>query len=254
MRRNIMTDIPKTHPRYASLVLRERLVEGFNEGYVAPQGLIAHGRGEMFYYLLGERTTKEARAAARAAAALLLGAERPVISVNGNVAALCPEGIVELAKVSDARIEVGLFHRSDERVSKIMKRLESHGARDVLGFLPDARIPGLEGARGLCSSEGIHSADVVVVPLEDGDRAEALARMGKKTIAIDLNPLSRTSRTATVTVVDEVTRAVPEITRAIEDLEGDPDARLRALTKYDRDENLAQVETVMMGNLAKRTG
>ncbi len=119
-----MTEIPKTHPRYESLVLREKLVEGFRSGIVAPQGLIAHGRGEMFYYLLGERTTKEARAACRAAAALLLQAERPVISVNGNVAALCPREVVELAEATGARIEVGLFHRSDERVSKIVKVLE----------------------------------------------------------------------------------------------------------------------------------
>lgn len=249
VRRNNMTDIPKTHPRYASLMLRERLVAGFNEGYVAPQGLIAHGRGEMFYYLLGEKTTKEARAAAKAAAALLLEARRPVISVNGNVAALCPKEIVELADASGARIEVGLFHRSDQRVSRITEVLERSGAKDVLGILPDARIPGLESMRGLCASEGIYSADVVLIPLEDGDRAEALARMGKRTIAIDLNPLSRTSRAATVTVVDEVTKAVPEITAHVEDLEDDADARGRVLAKYDRDENLARAMATMMRNL-----
>jgi len=244
-----MSDIPKTHPRYASLVLRERLVDGFNHGLVVPQGLIAHGRGEMFYYLLGERTTKEARAAAKAAAALLIRAERPVISVNGNVAALCPKEIVELADMSGARVEVGLFHRSDERVSKISAALEMHGAKDVLGFLPDARIPGLDSMRGLCSTEGIFNADVVLVPLEDGDRAEALARMGKRTIAIDLNPLSRTSKAATVTVVDEVTKAVPEISRHVEDMKDDRAAVEQALAVYDRDENLAQVMAAMMRNL-----
>ncbi len=244
-----MSEIPKAHPRYASLMLRERLVEGFNEGLVVPQGLIAHGRGEMFYYLLGERTTKEARAAAKAAAALLLRAERPVISVNGNVAALCPKEVVELAEAAEARIEVGLFHRSDERISKIAARLERHGAKDVLGFLPDARIPGLESMRGLCCSEGIFAADVVLIPLEDGDRAEALARMGKKTIAVDLNPMSRTSRNATVTVVDEVTKALPEVTRQMEDLGDEPGAAEKALAGYDRDGNLAQVMAVMMRNL-----
>lgn len=249
MRRNIMSDIPKTHPRYASLMLRERLVGGFNEGFVAPQGLIAHGRGEMFYYLLGEKTTKEARAAAKAAAALLLEADRPVISVNGNVAALCPKEVVELAEASGSRLEVGLFHRSDQRVSKIAEVLERNGAKDVLGFLPDARIPGLDSMRGLCSNEGIYSADVVLIPLEDGDRAEALARMGKRTIAIDLNPLSRTSKAATVTVVDEVTKAMPEIKAHVEDLEDDPSARKQALAKYDRDENLAKVMATMMSNL-----
>ena len=252
VRRNTMSDIPKTHPRHASLVLRERLVEGFNEGLVVPQGLIAHGRGEMFYYLLGERTTKEARAAAKAAASLLLEAKRPVISVNGNVAALCPKEVVELAEVSGARIEVGLFHRSDLRVSKIAAALEVHGAKSVLGFLPDAKIPGLDSMRGLCSSEGIFQADVVLVPLEDGDRAEALARMGKRTIAIDLNPMSRTSKAATVTIVDEVTKALPEVSRHVEDLRDDPDARRLALSKYDRDENLAEVMASMMRNLDRK--
>lgn len=229
------------------------MVEGFNEGLVVPQGLIAHGRGEMFYYLLGERTTKDARAAAKAAAALLLEAKRSVISVNGNVAALCPKAVVELAEVSGARVEVGLFHRSDQRVSKIAAALERHGAKDVLGFLPDAKIPGLDSMRGLCSTEGIFQADVVLVPLEDGDRAEALARMGKRTIAVDLNPLSRTSKAATVTIVDEVTKALPEISRHVEDLRDDPDARRLALSKYDRDENLAQVMASMMRNLDRKS-
>ncbi len=249
-----MTEIPKSHPRYASLVLRERLVEGFREGLVVPQGLIAHGRGEMFYYLLGERTTKEARVACRAAAALLLRAKNPVISVNGNVAALCPEAVVELAGACGARIEVGLFHRSDIRVSKIIKVLEDAGAKEVLGFLPDGRIPGLESMRGLCSKDGIGSADVVVVPLEDGDRVGALAAMGKKTVAIDLNPMSRTSKAATVTVVDEVTKAIPEITRCVESLEGDKAAQKRALSSYDRDENLRHVLAMMATHMGAIEG
>jgi len=148
---------------------------------------------------------------------------------------------------------VGLFHRSDQRVSKIAAALERHGAKDVLGFLPDAKIPGLDSMRGLCSTEGIFQADVVLVPLEDGDRAEALARMGKRTIAVDLNPLSRTSKAATVTIVDEVTKALPEISRHVEDLRDDPDARRLALSKYDRDENLAQVMASMMRNLDRKS-
>ena len=247
-----MTEIPKSHPRYASLVLRERLVEGFRAGLVAPQGLIAHGRGEMFDYILGERTTKEARAASRAAAALLLRAKRPVISVNGNVAALCPKEIVLLSKAADAKIEVCLFHRSDERVAKIQKALEENGAKGVLGFLPDEKLQGIEHMRGLCCKDGIFSADVVLIPLEDGDRAEALAKMGKKTIAIDLNPLSRTSRSATVSIVDEVTRAIPELVKNVDDLGDDPKATSAALSKYDRDGNLRAVMATMASNLGKK--
>jgi 4-phosphopantoate--beta-alanine ligase len=244
-----MTEIPSSHPRYSSLVLRERLVVGFKQGIVVPQGLIAHGRGEMFDYLLGERTTKKSRVASRAAAALLLQAKHPVISVNGNVAILCPDDIVRLSEAASARIEIGLFHRTDERVSKIQKLLKEHGANDVLGFLPDAAIPGLEHMRALCTREGIYSADVVLIPLEDGDRAEALSRMGKKTIAIDLNPMSRTARNATVTIVDEVTRAIPELVRNVEDLSDDQKATKQALSKYDRDENLEEIAEEMSENL-----
>jgi len=244
-----MTDIPPTHPRYESLVRRERLVQGFKDGIVVPQGLIAHGRGEMFDYLLGERTTKEGRAASRAAAALLLKAKRPVVSVNGNVAALCAEDVVRLSQAAKARIEVGLFHRTDERVTKIEKMLVSHGASKVLGFLPDANIPGLDSLRGLCTKEGIFSADVVLIPLEDGDRAEALSKLGKKTIAIDLNPMSRTATKATVTIVDEVTRALPELIKNVEELRGDARAARLALSSYDRDENLKLVSKSMADNL-----
>ena len=249
MTRGIMTDIPKTHPRHDSLLLRERLVEGFKDGIVTSQGLIAHGRGEAFYYLLGERTTKEARIAARAAAATLLRAERPVISVNGNVAALAAREVVDLSKVVGAKVEVGLFHRSDERVSKIQSLLEEAGAAGVLGFLPDSRIPGLDGYRGLCSSEGIFAADVVLVALEDGDRAKALVDMGKTVVAVDLNPMSRTARTAHVTVVDEVTKALPLIYGYAEELSGDDAGIAESLGRYDRDENLSAVMKVIASNL-----
>ena len=86
-----LTDIPKSHPRYASLVARERVAEGVKQGYTSIQGLIAQGRGECFDYLLGERTNPPAEAATKAAAALLLLAKRPSLSVNGNVAALVPD-------------------------------------------------------------------------------------------------------------------------------------------------------------------
>jgi 4-phosphopantoate--beta-alanine ligase len=144
-----------------------------------------------------------------------------------------------------------LFHRSDERVSKILKRLDENGAKGVLGFLPDSKIPGLDHQRGLCSRQGIHSADVVLIPLEDGDRADALARMGKKTIAIDLNPMSRTARSATISIVDEVTRAVPELIENVEDLKGDRKAMRSVLAEYERDENLNLVCKRMARNLKR---
>ena len=47
-----------------------------------------------------------------AAAAALLTAKHPVISVNGNTAALVAKEIVRLADIVGARIEVNLFYRS----------------------------------------------------------------------------------------------------------------------------------------------
>jgi 4-phosphopantoate--beta-alanine ligase len=236
-----MTDIPASHPRRASLLARERLVEGVRAGIVSEAGLIAHGRGEAFDYLLGERTTEEAVAACRAAAALLLMARRPVMSVNGNVAALAAERAVALAAAVGGarasrgaaegamRLEVNLFHRTEGRVRLVADRLRAAGARDVLGEAPDARVPGLDHARAMCSSQGVGTADVVLIPLEDGDRAEALRRWGRTVIAVDLNPMSRTARAAHVTVVDELTRALPVLARETVALAGEPDGRLRAV-------------------------
>ena len=103
--------VPESHPRAKSLLIRERLVDGFERGLVAREGLLAQGRGEAFDYLLGEMTGSAARRAISAAAAHMLMAERPVISVNGNVAALCPGDMVRLARQTGAGLEVNLFLR-----------------------------------------------------------------------------------------------------------------------------------------------
>jgi 4-phosphopantoate--beta-alanine ligase len=74
--------VPKTHPRYESLKYREKIIEGMKNLVVAEAGLIAHGRGECFDYILGEKTTKPAKKAIEAAVAAMLTAEKPVISRN----------------------------------------------------------------------------------------------------------------------------------------------------------------------------
>jgi len=227
--------VPKSHPRYLSLITRDRLVEGLEKGLAAPQGLIAHGRGEAFDYLLGETTSPMAKEAIRAAAARLADARLPVISVNGNVASLCPEDVANLANLLDCPAEVNIFHRSEERVHRIARTLEEAGCRIVLGTDPDRTIPGLDHARAMASSKGIYESDVVLVPLEDGDRCQALKAMGKFIITIDLNPLSRTSRTADITIVDNIIRAMPELIKAVkmamEDREDEP-------IRFDNDTNL----------------
>lgn len=203
--------IPRNHPRYESLRIRELLVNGLKKGLVVPEGLLAHGRGEAFDYLLGERSIGTSVNAARAAAALLLTAENPVISVNGNAAALVPGEVLKLASVVNAGVEVNLFHRSLNRERRIEELLRRKGARHVLGVGRDAsaRVQGVSSRRRNVDPAGIGLADLVLVPLEDGDRAKALLDAGKRVIAIDLNPLSRTSRVATVTIVDNIVRALP---------------------------------------------
>lgn len=226
-----MTEIPKSHPRYASLMARERIADGVRNGITSVQGLIAQGRGEAFDYILGERTMPSADKATLAAAAALLLAKRPAISVNGNVAALVPGEMVELASLLNAPLEVNLFHRSEDRVRRIADLLRSRGARLVLGESPDCRVPGLEHSRALATRGGIYDADVVLIPLEDGDRCEALVGMGKIVIAIDLNPLSRTSMKATISIVDNITRAVPNLMEKIRSLSGASTEDLRIVLR-----------------------
>ncbi|WP_052883294.1 4-phosphopantoate--beta-alanine ligase [Thermoproteus tenax] len=224
--------------------MREKVVEGVREGYVALQGLIAHGRGECFDYLIGEETPPPALEAERAAAAALLSAQLPVISVNGNVAALAPEAVVELARIVGARIEVNLFYRTPERERQIEAVLKRAGAAEVLGVGEDAActIPELFSERRRVSCRGIYAADVVLVPLEDGDRTEALRRMGKTVVAVDLNPLSRTSRAASITIVDNVVRALPNIAKFAAELKGLPREELLSIVKnFDNDANLRKV-------------
>jgi len=208
--------IPADHPRYRSLVTREHLAECAKKGIVAWEGLTAHGRGEAFDYMIGERTTSSALKAERTAAALLLKARRPVISVNGNTAALAAHEISALQKACGARVEVNLFHRTEARVNMIENLLRETGV-DVFSGEAERLLP-LSHDRAWCRREGMFTADVVLVPLEDGDRCEALVDMGKTVIAIDLNPLSRTARSATLTIVDELTRALPQISHACREI------------------------------------
>jgi len=202
--------IPKSHPRFVSLNIREKIVEGYSNGLVAEEGLLAHGRGEAFDYLIGEKTTRSARTAINAAAVTLLSAKNSVISVNGNIAALCPKEITQLAKITKSKIEVNLFYHSEDRKKKIVRHLKNAGAKQVLGTntMSNRRLIGIDSPRRIVDKDGIFAADVVLVPLEDGDRTQALKRAGKTVITFDLNPLSRTAQTADITIVDNVIRGM----------------------------------------------
>jgi 4-phosphopantoate--beta-alanine ligase len=230
--------LSRSHPRYASLRLRAHLAEMARTGLVAPEGLIAHGRGETFDYLLGERTNPGARAAEREAAKWLRSARHPVLSVNGNVAALAAAEVARVARACPGlSVEVNLFHRTPARARAVADALRAAGVAGVLGVRPDARIPGLPSDRARVDRRGILVADLCVVPLEDGDRTEALRALGKKVISIDLNPLSRTSQTADLPIVDELRRALAHIA---DDLErGRPPERTGRFPPFDRRTALA---------------
>lgn len=237
-----MKKIPRSHPRYLSLMTREKLSRAVKQKVVHETGLIAHGRGEAFDYLLGETTIPQADEAAKVAAAALLCATNPVISVNGNVAALAAKECVTLAARIPATLEVNLFHRTQARVNRIAALLHKHGAKVVYGVNPTATISDLAHDRALCDRRGIFSADVVLVPLEDGDRCEALRAMGKSVIAIDLNPLSRTAKAASITIVDNVTRAIPRIDYWVQELSDAKKSDLRTLVgSWDNKKNLGMV-------------
>ncbi len=165
------------------------------------------------------------------------------MSINGNAAALCPEETVQLSEVTNAGLEVNLFYRTKERESAIKAELEKHGAKEVLGVGPSAsaRIPELQSERRRVDPEGIFIADAVFVPLEDGDRTEALVKMGKKVITVDLNPRSRTAVAAHITIVDNLVRAMPALVEQARMLKGrDKRSLARIVSGFDNKKNLAQ--------------
>lgn len=244
-------EIPKSHPRYVSLKARNLIVDGIKKGITSMHGLIAHGRGETFDYLIGEKTNDFAKESINATAAMLLAAKHPAISVNGNAAALVPKELARLSKLISAPLEVNIFHPSKEREIKIKKHLEENGAKNVL--LPDkkCKIKFLSSNRKYVNPNGILKADVVFVPLEDGDRAEALIKNRKKVITIDLNPLSRTSQKATITIVDNITRAMPLLINSTRKLKKYNNRKLeKMIENYDNKKLLKESLNYMLENIS----
>jgi 4-phosphopantoate--beta-alanine ligase len=229
------------------LTLRDTIVAGVEQGITSTHGLIAHGRGEAFDYLIGEATQPFAIEAIHAAAAMLCLAEHPVISVNGNVAALAPDALIELGHVLNAPLEVNIFHTETGREERIREHLLRHKARletspaektvkdgpDVLMPTTEAQLSYIDSNRKFVHPEGIFKADVVFVPLEDGDRCEALRKMGKAVVTVDLNPMSRTAQQASITIVDNVVRALPLLCKEIRGF-SDP-AAADAVARYNNE-------------------
>ncbi len=213
-------NIDENHPRYHSLMMRKKIADAGEKGMLAQSAMIAHGRGEAFDYLLGEKTIPSAMEATREMAARLVNAQKPVLSLNGNSIALAGPDFLKIASQLGCPVEINIFYRTPERMGALLANLKLAKSNlgldvEILGGMPDARIPNLEGPRGSCHQDGIFSADVVLVPLEDGDRCKALRDMGKEVLVVDLNPLSRSAKFANVTAVDEVTRVAKNLIQLI---------------------------------------
>jgi 4-phosphopantoate---beta-alanine ligase len=233
--------IAPTHPRASSLIIREKLVDGFKNGIVVPHGLIAHGRGEAFDYLLGERTTKYAYEAEKVAVCLMLLSKKSIISVNGNTAALCARDLVTLSNVTKSRIEVNLFHKSVARSNAIARILKNEDTFDVLGLDDKSKmtIKDISSNRKYVDKNGIMNSDTIFVALEDGDRTESLVKMGKKVISVDLNPLSRTAIASNITIVDNIVRVIPNMIKISEHLvKKDKYYLLQLIKNFDNKENI----------------
>lgn len=235
-----------SHPRYRSLLMRHRLEIAAKKGMLADSALIAHGRGEAYDYLIGEKTIESADFATKVALRCLKEAKHPVLSLNGNVVALAGDEMLQLADLLDCPVEVNIFYRTPERMTALLSDLHERNKRlglgvEILGANPDAEIPGLKGPRAKCESKGILQSDVLLVPLEDGDRCQALVAMGKTVIVIDLNPLSRSSQTGTITIVNEVTRCIAEMVDGF-------DSDLPSRSDYVHEETLqAALDSIING-------
>lgn len=248
-------EIPADHPRRLSLEIREKIIEGHVANVVATAGLLAHGRGEAFDYFIGEKTTELAQTAARTAVASMLLAEHPVISVNGNACALVAKELVRLSELTNAPLEINLFYYRKEREDAILKALVDAGAKQVLGThdRPSATIPELSSNRRKVDPDGIGSADLVLVPLEDGDRTEALRRVRKFVITIDLNPMSRTAVFSNITIVDNIVRCVPLMVEYAEEMRHWSRNQLQEIVDaFDNAENLSNSLRIMIDNLKQK--
>ncbi|MEE9519815.1 MAG: phosphopantothenate/pantothenate synthetase family protein, partial [bacterium] len=153
-----------------------------------------------------------------------------------------------------AKLEVNLFHRLPGREKAIEAVLKEAGAREVLGVdgSATARIEEVFSDRRTVDPKGIYVADAVFVPLEDGDRTEGLVRIGKKVVAVDLNPMARTARFADVTIVDNVVRAMPLLVSEAERLKNEsPEALREVVNSYSNRDALSDALKTMLERLGK---
>ena len=157
-----------------------------------------------------------------------------------------------------APIEINLFYQAPGRIEAITEVLQNAGAENLLGLgdVEPAYIKELSSNRRIVDPRGIAIADVVLVPLEDGDRTEALIKEHKFVIAIDLNPLSRTAQKANITIVDNIVRCIPllaaKITEMKTQLASNPQnsEKIKAIkTNFNQKKNLSATLTYISQRL-----
>lgn len=151
--------------------------------------------------------------------------------------------LVELSQLLNIPLEINIFYQAEGRIEAITELLRDFGAKNLLGigdFTPK-QLSKLSSNRRIVDPRGIYQADVVVVPLEDGDRTEALIAAGKFVIAIDLNPLSRTAQQAHITIVDNIIRVIPKMVEIGKILQNATDKELNQIaSEFDQSQNLKQ--------------
>ena len=87
--------------------------------------------------------------------------------------------------------------------------------------------------------------------MEDGDRAQALVSNGKKVVTVDLNPLSRTAKTATVTIVDNLVRVMPQLIQEVKRLQLMGTSTLQDIVDgFDNQQNLQDSLKLMLESLS----
>jgi len=191
----------------------------------------------------------------KVAVAAMLTASHPVISVNGNICSLVPEELVELSEITNAPLEINLFYYRKEREDAILKALDDAGAKEVLGThdRPSTTIPELSSNRRKVDPDGIGLADLVLVPLEDGDRTEALSKIGKFVITIDLNPISRTAVYSNITIVDNVIRTMPLMVQYAREMSNLSRDELKDIVDgFDNLTNIRNALNLMIENLSSK--
>ena len=173
------------------------------------------------------------------------------LSVNGNTATLVPDEIAELHAITGIPVEINLFHPSAQRIKRIADHLHAYGVANVLTGFDFIKLAHIASDRASVDKSGIFKADVVFVPLEDGDRAQALTELGKTVLTVDLNPLSRTAVASTVTIVDEVTRVLKNLVSFAKHFESDGHQDELNLLKasFDNLENLKASYAIMQKQL-----